>query len=321
MILKQKTFFILFFIALSFVFAINVKAATLTLIPESKIVKIGEEVSIDVKIDTEGESINAVQGTINFPAALLEATKIDRANSVFSFWVEEPTFSNEEGAAKFIGGTSKGVSGKSLQVFKLILKTRGAGSAELTLSDTAITASDGKGTNVLSRAEGVVIAIGATTIAPSPAASPVTQPQKVERIATPATKLPATPAVRVPLYPDVSQWYNYIGETIVLWDVPNDITQVATKLDQNPNTIPVIPEKELSTGKNLGTIKEGIWYIHVRFSNNVGWGSTAHYKLSLDATPPPPFEVKIDNAASDNPSPQITFDAHDALSGISNILV
>ncbi|TSC83557.1 MAG: Uncharacterized protein G01um101417_540 [Parcubacteria group bacterium Gr01-1014_17] len=68
-------------------------------------------------------------------------------------------------------------------------------------------------------------------------------------------------------------------------------------------------------------MKEGIGYIHVRFRNNVGWGETAHYKISIDTSAPLPFEVKMDALASDNPSPEIRYETHDTLSGISHALI
>ncbi|MBI2454241.1 MAG: hypothetical protein HYV54_01565, partial [Parcubacteria group bacterium] len=124
---------------------------------------------------------------------------------------------------------------------------------------------------------------------------------------------------RVPLYPDQTKWYSTVGETIVLWNVPEDVTQVAVVLNNNPNTIPAPAEKELFTCKNLGVLKEGIWYVHVRFRNNRGWGETTHYKVSLDTTTPLPFEIKIDNSVSDNPTPEIRFTAQDALSGVESV--
>ncbi|MFH1112113.1 MAG: hypothetical protein V1712_03555 [Patescibacteria group bacterium] len=329
---RVVTGFILSLMVFCFIFARSADAATLSLVPDKKTVKIGEEISIDVKVDTEGESINAAQGAISFPASLLEAIKIERSSSVFNFWIEEPAFSNENGTANFIGGTSKGVTGKSLQILKLTLKARSAGSAEFSLSDAVVTASDGQGTNILSHVGGTVVSVGTEVIESTPSstslpippkaptAAPI-QPQKVERKAVPATKLPATPVVKVPLYQDMSQWYNYIGEAIALWEVPLDVIQVATELNQNPNAIPTTTEKELFTGKKFGNLKEGIQYIHVRFKNNIGWGDTAHYKISLDTTAPLPFEAKIDSQASDNPAPQIIFITQDALSGISYALV
>ncbi len=333
------------FLALSFCAVQEADAATLILVPEKKNVGIGEGFFVDVRIDTEGESVNAAQGTISFPVDLLEVTSIDKSGSVFGFWIDEPNFSNDTGVAGFIGGTPKGITGGSLHTLRLTMRARAAGSAELLLSNAAITASDGKGTNVLSRAGGTVVSIGTgetSTIpptvpevpviapsvtpppptstpapAPTPTPAPIVRPRAVVRQAVPSAKLPEMPLVSVPFYPDTSQWYNHLGETIALWDVPEDVTGVATALDQNPNTTPTVAEKTLMNGKSFGKIEDGVWYIHVRFRNNKGWGEVAHYKVSLDTTPPASFELSVDSSGSDDPSPRVAFAAFDALSGVS----
>ena len=154
--------------------------------------------------------------------------------------------SNEAGTLRFIAGTAKGIPGDSLQILKLKFKTSGAGSADLTLSDATVTASDGKGTNVLSKIEGTNVNVDSKVVVPvkiSPVASPlvseaapVKQPEKVVRKAIPAKDLPQKPNVSVGLYPDQARWYNKVGEAIALWDVPDDVVKISTKLDQDPNT-------------------------------------------------------------------------------------
>lgn len=311
-------------------------AADLYLISSGQNLGIGAEFNVDVKINSPDDAVNASEATVNFPVSILELVGVNKDGSIFNFWVEEPAVSNENGTVRFVGGTTKGVAGASLQVVRLKFKTKGAGTASLNIADAAVTASDGKGTNVLARADGLSIAVGtksdSTVSLPSapPSTSsgpvvapvqPVEQPQKIVR-PTPvvvATMAPKKPEARVSLYPDQTQWYSTLGETIALWTVPEDITQVAVSLNNNPNTVPSVAEKELFTGKNLGVLKEGIWYVHIRFRNNRGWGETTHYKISLDTTAPLPFEIQIDNPVSDNPIPEIRFTAQDALSGVESV--
>jgi len=201
------------------------------------------------------------------------------------------------------------------------------------IADATVTANDGKGTNVLSKADGMSITVGTQFggSAPEPSVSvpstqpappaPIEQPQKIVRPApvVVATAAPKKSEARVPLYPDQTKWYSTLGEAIVLWNVPEDVTQAAVILNNSPNTIPSVAEKELFTGKNLGVLREGTWYVHVRFRNNRGWGETAHYKISLDTTAPLAFEIQIDNPISDNPTPEIRFAAQDALSGVESV--
>ncbi len=326
--LNKNIFIIFCLIFLSF-FAVKAEAAVLYFLPEAKTFDIGKEFSVDVKVNSEEVFINAAQATVKFPSDILELLEVDKSNSAFNFWMEEPIISNEEGTLVFIGGTAKGVAGEALQVLKMKFKAKGMGSAELTMSSAVVTASDGQGTNVLSAIEKTSIGVGIDEVdfepvPDKPAESddkPVEEPEKVERKPILVGDLPEAPKLRVPLYPDESQWYNHLGEVIVLWEMPPDIIKVETKLSQAPDKKLGNTEKELFTGKSFGILEEGIWYIRAQFKNNIGWGKYAYYKISIDTMPPLPFEIEIDNEVSDNPTPKISYETQDSLSGISHALV
>lgn len=321
----NKKFLLLSFFVSFFVFAAHTDAAILYILPESTSFGINQEFDIDVKVNTEETSINATQATIHFPTDVLELLSTEKQGSAFNFWVEEPTVSNEDGTLKFIGGTAKGVSGTALQILKMKFRARGVGSADLSISEAVITASDGKGTNVLSTIEGTRINIGTTIVEPKvpPIPStveekPVEKPEQVVRQAIRALDLPRKPELRVPLYPDASKWYSHLGDTIVFWDIFDDVTKVAVSVNQNPRIEPPKAEEELFTGKSVGILEDGIWYVHVQFRNNVGWGTVAHYRIAIDTVAPLPFEITINNEVSENPTPEITFETQDSFSGISH---
>lgn len=314
----------------SFIFIIffavtnSAEAANIKLYPSGVNFGINQEFEVNLRIDSEGTSINASQATVEFPSNILELVDADRSGSVFNFWVEEPIISNEDGTLKFIGGTANGVSGEMLQILKLKFKAVGAGSADISISNAVVTASDGKGTNVLSETEGVNINISTRVVTPEKAGiveeiivEPIKQPVRIIRTAVMAEGLPAKPEIKVPLYPDESRWYSHTGEVIALWELPLDIIQVATRLSQSRDTKPGDKQEELFNGQNFGTLEEGIWYIRAQFENNIGWGELAYYKISIDINTPLPFGIEIDNVASDNPTPKITFETQDALSGIA----
>ena len=320
-----RTIFISF---IFFIFAQSADAAVIYIVPETGNFNRGAEFFVDIKIDSEAESINAAQMTLNWPADILEFVEANKSGSSFNFWVSEPVLSDAKNSLSFIGGTAKGISGGALQVLKIKFKTLGAGSANISISDAVVTASDGKGTNVLSKMSGASYTVGATSVQPVPA-KPVTaespksvpQPVLVQRKAVPSSKLPIKPALQVPLYPDETHWYNHLGEVVALWDVPMDVVQIAAALDHSPNTEPKSIESALLTGKKFGTLDEGVWYIHVRFKNNIGWGPAAHYKIMIDTSAPLAFEVGMDTLASDNPAPQLSFETQDSLSGISHAAI
>ncbi len=317
--------------ALSLVLALFVSghsahAATMSLIPDTSHVSVGQSFSVDIKIDTTdaSTSINSAQATIQFPVGVVSAVSVDKQNSTFGFWLEDPVISNNDGTIHFIGGAIKGVAGGALQILRMTFKATGSGPADFSIGSAAVTAADGKGTNVLSGTRGTSVGVGTSALPPPVVPQGTTnaeQPVPVIRPAVPATGFPATPILRVPLYPDPSRWYNRVGDTIVLWDLPADITQVATRVSHLKDNALGTPEKTLSNGKDLGILQEGIWYVKVQFKNNIGWSQPAYYKISVDTTVPLPFDTQIQNAGTDNPSPTIQFETSDSLSGIAGYTV
>jgi len=297
---------------LFFLLTHNVFAAVIYILPEEGSFTRGETVNIDIKINSEGEGVNAAQGKINWPANILEFIEVSKEGSAFNFWLEEPTLSSASNSLSFIGGAAKGISGEALQVLKIKFKIVSAETAEVSISDAAVTASDGKGTNVLSKVKGASYGAGAEV-----EFVPAMQPARVERKAVLAQNLPQKPEIKIAQYSDEKRWYDYLGEVVALWDVSADVISAAAVLDHSPNTIPNIAEKELATGRNFGVLEDGIWYVHARFRNNIGWGPAAHYRIALDTQPPLSFEINVlEGEKTDNPAPVIRFESSDSLSGL-----
>ncbi len=293
-------------------------AATFSISLDKQAFPIGQEFTADIKMDTEGVGVNAAQGTISFSPNVLSISKTDTSNSVFNFWLQAPTFSNDAGKITFLGGSSNGFTGSSLEVFRVVFKVKGVGSSTITFTDGAITASDGSGTNVMRATKGVNITSAATgeitTIAPQP--TQITRPPVV------AAKLPAAPIISVSLYPDQQKWYNLSSDFTAQWPLPNDVSEVATLINKDPRGIPQRSEG-LFDNKTFPALSDGVWYLHVQFKNNVGWGPISHYRLAIDTVPPLPFTIKEDfGTSTDNPSPILTYESGDSLSTVEyHILV
>jgi len=294
------------------------QAGTLNLFTENTQFAIGDEFSVDVKIDSEGAGINAAQATVNYPVGVLQEKSVDKTNSVFSFWLQEPVADNGAGEISFIGGSSSGLTGKTLQVLRITFKVVGSGPADISFSNGAITAADGNGTNVLSSMKGLNITSitkqEASSIIPAPKLPPV---QIIKRTAVPTGKSPIKPVLRIPLYPISEGWYNALASFIVQWNLPSDVIGVATLLNQQP-----ISDLKTSEGlfdnKTFPGLSDGIWYLHVRFKNDVGWGPTTDYKIGIDTAPPLAFEISVPKG---NPTyitaPTIAFETKDQPSGVA----
>ena len=317
-----KYFWVVLVLGLFFILPSATWAADIFLVSDSgDTYGIGQEFVVNIKVDTkdDNDGINASQATINFSSDVLEVVELNRNGSAFGFWVEEPSFSNKDGKVSFIGGTSKGISGHSLQILGIKFRARGAGQAILSIEDAVVTAADGKGTNVLSQTEGMNIGVGTKVVQPLPVEIPpelLEEPELVTREAIKAAKVPGPPVLRVPLYPKEDRWYNQVGNVKIFWELPDDVLQTATRVSQAKDQATGEKDEQLLTGKNLGVLEEGVWYIRVQFRNNIGWGELAYYKVQIDTTAPLPFEIRIDSEVSDNPSPGIDFETNDSLSGI-----
>src|SRR3989344_5459939 len=211
-------------------------AAVLEIQVDKTSLRVGSTLTADVKVDSEGRGINAAQATVSFPADVLEVVRLSKDGSVFNFWLEEPSFSNERGTVTFLGGSSNGFSGASLQLLQIVFRAKGAGNAALTFTDDAVTASDGSGTNVLSTTRGVEVRSTATE------ELVVVPPTQITREPAPSETAPAGSTLTVSLYPDPEKWYNRTANFLVRWPLHADVTDVATIVNRSPNTNPTVSE-------------------------------------------------------------------------------
>ena len=58
---------------------------------------------MNVLVSSADQSMNAASGVISFPQDKLEVASISKTGSIFTLWVQEPTFSNSAGAVTFEG--------------------------------------------------------------------------------------------------------------------------------------------------------------------------------------------------------------------------
>lgn len=300
---------ILFLSAMFLLFvAVRADAATLYLNLDKTVFPIGDTFTAEVRINSDDAGINAGQATISFPTSILSVESVEKTDSLFDFWLQEPSFSNENGTINFLGGSINGFSGQSLKILSIVFKIKGAGKASLSFSNAAITASDGSGTNILSETKGTDIT--------SAAKSEIVEiaPPQLRRPAVPSEKLPIKPVLSVPLYPDSEKRYGNSENFLVRWDLPADVSDISTLVNKIPNSNPAISEG-LFDNKIFPALEDGEWYLHVRFRNNVGWGPTNHYRIAIDRVPPAAFTIKITpDFSTQNPRPTLSYATTDQFS-------
>ncbi len=290
-------------------------AASFGLVANKDTFVIGDSFTVDLKIESVGVGVNAAQATLTFPKNVIQVTSVDKTNSVFDFWLQGPSYSNDSGTISFIGGNQNGIAGADLEVLRITFKVTGAGPAALVFSDGAVTASDGSGTNVLSVMKGLQL----TSITKQDAT--LIKPPQIVRPAVPTGVLPVVPNIVVALYPDSAAWYAHVSRFITQWSLPKDVTAVATAVNQQPTFDPTVSEG-LFDNKMFNPLDDGIWYLHVRFKNAIGWGPTVHYRIGIDTVPPLNFSITSpDGLTTANVAPTISFATKDQPSGVRDYTI
>lgn len=301
------------------------QAADFNSFPSSGTLSVGQEITVDFKINSPEIPISQARAVITFSSDFLEVKRISRNDSVFDIWLQEPAFSNPSGTISFIGKASRSVSGSSLHVFAATFAVKRAGAAKISFADGAINAA-GTNNNVLNTLKGSSFVISLEAgLSFEEDVYPVIVPTPVpiKRIPARVTDLPDIPDVSVLPYPDQESWYNVIAPFIASWTLPSDISGVNTAFNKNPDHTVAGISEGLFESKLFAEIRgDGEYYLHAGFKNNMGWSQTAHYRIAIDTQPPLAFDVAVENETpSDDPTPKLLFGTEDSLSGIDAYLI
>lgn len=258
-------------------------AATMSVSPGTASVKAGDIVTVRLIANTQGTAINQGEGTLRFPTDMLDVVGTSKSGSIFTLWVEEPGYSNTSGTVSFDGGLpTPGYTGSAGTILSITFHAKKAGTATLTLTDTALRANDGMGTDVLTGSSGGTITIAATVVAPTPTPTPA-----------PVTTAPVTggggtgaiSALTSPTHSDSDAWYQN-PNPLLTWDVPKGASAVQTILDTSATALPSVNYQPAIVEKRIADLTDGVWYFNIRAKNVSGWGPVASYKLQIDTEAP-----------------------------------
>jgi hypothetical protein len=304
----MKKFIVLFFIIPVFLFGSRAEAASLYLSPKSGIYNIEGTFSIKVMVDTEGKIINAADATLKFNPQELTVIDISKTNSIFNFWTTEPNFNNSDGLIDFAGGKTSSFTGEDGNIISITFKALSNVTAEVTFKAGAVLASDGKATNILDTVQN-----GTYDLEPEFIVPPSKRGQEPLVI---AEGTPLVPVVFSSTHSNEDAWYSN-SSPVFSWEMPSGITAVRLLMDKDSFSLPTQEYPASLTEKKFDNLEDGIWYFHIRFKNEYGWGEISHRKVLIDTNSPESFQIETDNGGDNtNPSPVLHFEAEDNLSGI-----
>ena len=122
----------------------GVSAAQLFLQTAKRTIPTDTTFAINVYVNTENESINAIEAKVSFPASQLELKEVRDGNSIINFWIERPKIS-QSGTVNFSGIIPGGYQGEGL-LFSLVFRAKSPGDATVSLAGGNVLLNDGNGT-------------------------------------------------------------------------------------------------------------------------------------------------------------------------------
>jgi hypothetical protein len=90
----------------------SASAASIYLDPDTGTYGPGDTFIVNVRLNTNGECINAANVALTYPADTLRAVDFSKGGSIFSLWVNEPKLDTQKGTISFAGGIPGGYCGR-----------------------------------------------------------------------------------------------------------------------------------------------------------------------------------------------------------------
>jgi hypothetical protein len=149
-------------------------AASLYLDPDRGMYGPGDTFILNVRLNTDGECVNAADVTLTYPPESMRAVDFGKGGSILSLWVNEPAIDTAKGTITFAGGVPGGYCGRiqgdpsltnTLGKVVFSVTNAGAGKADIAIARTSsLYLNDGLGTKITPE-------IGKTTIQLLPGAT------------------------------------------------------------------------------------------------------------------------------------------------------
>jgi hypothetical protein len=118
-------------------------------------------------------------------------------------------------------------------------------------------------------------------------------------------------------HPLSDRWYNNPSPAFT-WEQDPEVTRFAWAFDTQPNTVPDTSELTDKTQQNFEDLADGVWYFHIKAERSGVWGTTSHFKVQIDTTPPAAFKPSVSHLSSGTvQQAQVGFLTTDSLSGIA----
>lgn len=270
------------------------QAATFSISPNSDTYAVGSTFDVSVILDTQGQSVNAVQVQLAFPPDKLQLVSPQVGNSIIEIYTTPPRYDNSRGTVDIVGGIPNGINVSSGLVAKFTFRVRSLGTAALRFTgESQALLNDGRGTNALNNTAGASFKL----------------------------ELPPSqgPLVLSDTHPDQEKWYRD-NNVSLRWDegLPPAAGYSYT-ISDNPTDVPDDVPDSTGTSVDYKAVPDGINYFHIKALRDGRWGGVTRYTLRIDTAPPADFNVRVSpSERTFVTQPVLQFASSDGLSGFDH---
>lgn len=258
-------FAVLLYSLFSILYSPAAEAAILYFSPEAQQVFEQSTFVVELRLDTEGEAINAADITIFFPQNVLEVLDLNTGGSIFSLYPTKPSYFNTLGSLNMQAGAPNGFEGTGA-IAKIFFRAKARGEATLRFSqDSKVYLNDGFGTLAdVERKEGEFpVAEGSGSLL----------------------------VIQSPDYPDENAWYQ--ESTITMSWRGKEGASYSYVLTTNAEELPdEVPEKEVGEVTFIAQ-EDGIYYFHLRECVEEVCGQVRTRLAMRDTVSPEPFKIQL----------------------------
>ena len=127
------------------VFVIPALAATIKIESDFSNLHVGDIFTTDVIVDTENQTLNAIETSITFPDDVLEYVSSDDGDSMISLWIQKPTHLDSD-TIILSGITPGGFIQDNVKILSLTFKVLHEGQGNIENTNTKLLINDGLGT-------------------------------------------------------------------------------------------------------------------------------------------------------------------------------
>lgn len=290
---RRSTLASAFLLALFGLFPLTASAGVLLLSPTTGTFTVGSTFDVQILLDTEGKSVNALDVDLRFPVDKLQLVSPNTSVSVISLWTSQPQFNNQTGRVRLQGGIPRGINVNNALVATLTFRVRSVGTAILNFSDQSkVLLNDGLGTDDLSRQENAVYSL----ILPPPAG----------------------PIVVSETHPDQSVWYSN-PNVILKWATTEAVQGYSYIFDEEPISRPDDSGEGTRSSVVYKNVPNGQRYFHIKALREGVWGGSTHFGVKIDTEAPAEFPLEILPAKrTSTRDVVIKFATTDTLSGLDH---